>query len=137
MRKKKKANKIIEELKGFSKKKGLIEEQGYDTAPNVKTYWEYVKHDNKIIKKTHSSLFQVFEKNSKKIKENNMGGLKTETAKAFNTDLENLKKTFASEFKRKDNFCQDQIIKSKKIDDFMKDKSIPIKYLYNGGYLKP
>lgn len=63
MRKKKKANKIIEELKGFSKKKGLIEEQGYDTAPNVKTYWEYVKHDNKIIKKnTFKSLSSFWEK---------------------------------------------------------------------------
>lgn len=66
-----------------------------------------------------------------------MGGLKTERAKAFNTELVNLRTTFASEFKRKDDFCQDQIIKSKKIDDFMKDKSIPIKSLYDGGYLKP
>lgn len=128
---KKKIKPIIDTIDGHEREKGLIAELGYDVSPDVKTYWGNIRQDNRTIHKTYTKLFQIFDENAKKIKNDNMGGLKSSQAKLFNQELSHLKNIFADDFRKKENFCNKEIVKAKKVDDLMKKEGMPMQSLFN------
>lgn len=121
------ANKLDEEYR----KTGLIEDKiGLDQANSVQIYWEFVKKDAKKRHSNYTQIFQFFEENSKRIKNENLGGPKSLKSKAFNEELNNLKAKFAQHYKFKDNIIKEQIRKSPKLDKMLKEKGISIISLF-------
>lgn len=103
----------------------------YKSAPNVYSYWTAVKRDTKLIHGDFTKFTQIFEKNSKKIQNSNLGGVKSSDSEIFRRDLNELKSVFSEDFQKKNAIINKQLGKANKIDKMLKDENINIKDLFD------
>jgi hypothetical protein len=101
----------------------------------VRTYWNYVSNDLKTEYKHQTRKLKVFEDNSKKIKQDNLGGPNSPASKQYTKDLNYVKELFAESWKSKDVYVKDQIKKSDKLDDLLKKTDKPMTDLFKNGTL--
>lgn len=115
--------------------KRAAEGTNFDSAPNVQTYWQYVRKDSKAIYKEFGSIFKIYEDHSKKIKNDSLGKPDSEKSKMFNQELQQLKDEFARVYREKDAFMKRQLEKSVKWDAMMKEHGITMQNLYEKNIL--
>jgi NADH-ubiquinone oxidoreductase chain 3 len=104
--------------------------KGYD-APNILTYWKLIKQDNTMIHSRYNKIFSVFEVNSKRIQNQNLGGTSSDKSQVYRNDLNELKEVYRNIYREKDNFLKDQINKSNKIDFILKQNNTSVKDLFD------
>ncbi len=128
--------KIRNQLESNLKRVFVGDNGGYSNAPNVKTYWERVNQDSKNKYQDTRKLFQVFEENSKKIKRDNLGGPNSPKSKLFNEELNDIKSRMSSAYKDKEVLIKNEIKSSEKLDAMMKERGIPVTYLFEHNFLR-
>jgi hypothetical protein len=133
---KKVKEKLVEADKAFEDKGSIEEKGGYYDAHSVKNYWELVKHDNNARYKNYKGVFTAFEQNSKKIKNDSLGGADSTKSKAFNEEFFELRKVYKEYYKNKGDFIQSQINKSSELDKVLIKREVTMSYLFRSGKLK-
>lgn len=77
--------------KDFEKKNGPKSEMDYyKSVKNATQYWQYVKYDGKVIRKNYTKTVEIFEQNSKKIQNDNLGGVHFDRSAIFRKELSHL-----------------------------------------------
>jgi len=99
------------------------------SAPNVNTYWKYIKQDSKAIYKRQIKMTEIFERNSKRIQIENLGGTSSEKSGVFKQDLKEAKQVCINYYRTRDDFLNKQIDKSHVIDSMLKVENITVRQL--------
>lgn len=116
---------------------GLILHKGYAaTSSNLQQYWSSVQNDSRTMYRNYTQLFEIFEVNSKKIKNDSLGGPNSTKSKQFNQELTNIKILYSENFNAKNVIVKDLIQRSYKMDAFMKKNNIPFISLFENGVLR-
>jgi len=84
-----------------------------------------------MIQRRYNKIFGIFEKNSKRIQDLNLGGTSSDKSKEFRKELNEIKNVYSEIYHEKDNFLKDQINKSGKIDAILKQNNTTVKELFN------
>lgn len=109
---------------------------GYTNAKNITEYWKLVAEDNKNLYSYQTKMLNIFEKNGKRIKEKNLGGLTSNKSKEFNKDLQEIRSIQVDLYKRKKDFTSDQVNKSRGMDLYIKTNPDTMKELFERNILR-
>jgi hypothetical protein len=86
--------------------------------------------------KNRTSLFKIFEENSRKIKSAQLGGPASEKSKLFTKEFNNLKEIHSHNYKNKEDFIKSEIGKSQRVDTLLKTHNVSMESLYERECLK-
>ena len=81
-------------------------------------------------------MLNIFEKNGKRIKEKNLGGLTSNKSKEFNKDLQEIRSIQVELYKRKKEFTSDQVNKSRGMDLYIKPNPGTMKELFERNIIR-
>jgi hypothetical protein len=92
--------------------------------------------DSKDHHKAYNKTLGIFEKNSKKIQVDNLGGLDSTASKNFKKELDEIKTSLSNFKTAKEKIILDQINKAPKVDSYLKKHNVPFYKLLDEGILK-
>lgn len=95
---------------------------------DVHEFWKNKRMTNKAGWEQTSSIFRIFEANSKSI-QTQLGGKTSGSSTAFRNELETCKLAYSSSFKNKESIIKTQLASSRKTDKLFKDNGVSLAML--------